>query len=856
MARKPSLLWLHIWISLVPIAFCRRVELGGDITSLVPSCAQSCLLSFITSNYPTVDCGTTNFTLPCLCPAQSISGFTVGEGALECLYGSIQVGSCGDQSSDDAASARVLHMCSGQEGALPNTHATLTATVVVPPSGSPSLLPPTTSRTTLSTSSTTTSKQTTSRTGTSAPTLTPTATSSLMITSIVMSSFSTSSSTSSPTPTTPPQVVSAARLAPAQIAGISIGVVGAVALAVGTIILARWLRRRRYPDSDSRTSFFKNNNSTNSFDPFGPRGSHVFHISPPLLRTSKYVPDFIPRAVTPTPQPTQPPRLVQTADTDRSTIGLAISRPRSLIPSTLASKMHSPMMSSPSPVEVPLERRHSRLLPPRPALTLNIPTTTTAPAGAPSSQGPLTKDRASTMTNMTAFADLDLEAAEGEQTWRPPLSDPLSATTLYVADNKGNWVLSNNHRRSQIAQIIEPAELDTHTPLTKSPMEREEEAARMAATISAAPAMPSVPQPAFLSQDPASRGYSQSSSLYSQFNSARQSGRRNSAGRSSSSRSRKNSSGGVTNRSNSQASATTIQTSSSAGDEDGFDYQHDVARLSQLSPVQESPAPITGQSRVAYPKIPGRLDGATIRHVPPPKRPNFAALSLGQPSPTLGMYPIQGSPSAYPPPLNPRRNDERTDGRLARMQRTGSGFTPEPPNIEVFPLQSPARSNDITRLERDHHSGFAHPQMADPRYRYVDSQPWRPPRTPAQQPPTFTPSPLSSEKRPMTPPTPSPLASVERSVPHIASQRIQSGTSFRTISSNASSLLAKRLGSDRAAAFALDPNGDRAQKWRRYGDGLLSPEMASPRGTLPQTPIWKPKLTPTRRGDDLFLNVQ
>jgi hypothetical protein len=88
-----------------------------------------------------------------------------------------------------------------------------------------------------------------------------------------------------------------------------------------------------------------------------------------------------------------------------------------------------------------------------------------------------------------------------------------------------------------------------------------------------------------------------------------------------------------------------------------------------------------------------------------------------------------------------------------------------------------------------------------------------------------------------------------------------SSISFRTVSSATSSLLAKRLGSDKAAALVLDPNGKKAQQWRRQGGGggLLSPDaadLASPKGTLPQTPTWQPKLTPTRRGDDLYLNVQ
>ncbi|CCF46141.1 hypothetical protein CH063_03793 [Colletotrichum higginsianum] len=94
--------------------------------------------------------------------------------------------------------------------------------------------------------------------------------------------------------------------------------------------------------------------------------------------------------------------------------------------------------------------------------------------------------------------------------------------------------------------------------------------------------------------------------------------------------------------------------------------------------------------------------------------------------------------------------------------------------------------------------------------------------------------------------------------------------------STTSSLLSKRLGSERAAALALPTAGIRhSPNWRPYrpggaADTLLSPDnffpaapgfpsrsvAAARAGDLPSTPTWQPTLTPTRRGDDLFLNVQ
>ncbi|KAJ0162725.1 hypothetical protein CTA2_4094, partial [Colletotrichum tanaceti] len=85
-----------------------------------------------------------------------------------------------------------------------------------------------------------------------------------------------------------------------------------------------------------------------------------------------------------------------------------------------------------------------------------------------------------------------------------------------------------------------------------------------------------------------------------------------------------------------------------------------------------------------------------------------------------------------------------------------------------------------------------------------------------------------------------------------------------------------RLGSERAAALALPTAGIRhSPNWRPHrpggaADTLLSPDNLFPAapgfpsrsvaatraGDLPSTPTWQPTLTPTRRGDDMFLNVQ
>ncbi|KAK5992389.1 hypothetical protein PT974_05793 [Cladobotryum mycophilum] len=85
--------------------------------------------------------------------------------------------------------------------------------------------------------------------------------------------------------------------------------------------------------------------------------------------------------------------------------------------------------------------------------------------------------------------------------------------------------------------------------------------------------------------------------------------------------------------------------------------------------------------------------------------------------------------------------------------------------------------------------------------------------------------------------------------------------------SSAPSLLAKRLGSDRAANMVLPTQqshpSSKSSKWQRHENefspgesGLQQQQQQSQPGDLPATPTWLPKLTPTRRGEDLYLNVQ
>ncbi|KAI0012566.1 hypothetical protein F4779DRAFT_614535 [Xylariaceae sp. FL0662B] len=843
--------WVPIWIG-----FASSIELGDDIKRFVPACAQPCLVSFIEGNYPSTGC-TSNPSLQCLCAERSISGYTVGEGALECVAYELDRGGCGlsNASGEDTDLAFNLTadtnivlgltnrdaylMCSGVANALPNTHAVLTATIATGPSGAVSVIPPPTgTNSQSSTASNTVPTSTGYGTITTfptpvPPTVRPTAT----------------STTVNPSVTSMPTSTSTTSLTTAQIAGIVVGVVGAIGIALGAIFLARRIRGRRYPDTED--GLLPMDQDRRGSGPYGPQLTGALSISPPISRFSSH--QWEPRPprsyhtspphIQTPPIPRTPPNrgfspgLQLSPNPDRETIGLAISRPLNA----------SPAMSP----DVPTQRRSSRLLPAKPALSLKIPPPPPPPPNAAvmrssSSQAPHI-DRASTMTNVTVFADVDTEAPDVGQVWRPPPSDPQSATAVYVVDRRGNWVLSNN-RESELAQVAEAAELDTYTPLTKSPQEKREEAAARAAAVSAATSLPKKPPPTFLSRDPVNRGSDRSSSLYSQA-SAVPHNLRGLASRSNSSRSRR----GQINRSDTKMSHDSVTTINSAGSFDdvppfGLDETHSP----QLSTVIEA-SPALGRSPVSYPKIPGRLNRSMMQRTPP-RQPNFTNSAVsppGQESPTLGAVELDDdSDSAYPPPLNPRRS------QVAEAQSRIRGFNLEPryQGVDLTPTRAARRD-------------YVQPQIQSSAPNFSPGLPSNP-RLPRrfQTPPMqtsgsgFSPNPPNVETFVTPSPQPSRPDTTGERLPHTVPT--VSPLSQTTMSSGTSSLLAKRLGNDRAVALALDPKGKkRAGQWKLQGgqNGMLSPDAAgiySPGGTLPQTPSWQPKLTPTRRGDDLYLKVQ
>ncbi|KAL2204032.1 hypothetical protein CC79DRAFT_1336672 [Sarocladium strictum] len=262
-----------------------------------------------------------------------------------------------------------------------------------------------------------------------------------------------------------------------------------------------------------------------------------------------------------------------------------------------------------------------------------------------------------------------------------------------------------------------------------------------------------------------------------------------------------------------------------------------------LSPVAESPPEATprggaypGSSSFAannQPSTGDRRNPNNLRLAAGPPRSMRPYHPPGQPSPTLGhMHLPVDQPQDGPPtpttataPSTSRYQNPYSRAFYGQPQTQPStlrAVSPSPPpDRDLLPSANPRNNDIISPL-----SPVGKPTNFPP----STSGPWRPPR-------------LNNN----------------------ASQTPTSPTSSANTTS--SSLLLKRLGPVRAADMSF-PNVRPLSTQRRWhqqdaiksphqkrpqNNGLLSP--ATP-GQQPGTPAWVPTLTPTRRGDDLFLDVQ
>lgn len=463
--------------------------------------------------------------------------------------------------------------------------------------------------------------------------------------------------------------------------------------------------------------------------------------------------------------------------------------------------------------------------------------------------------RDSTMTEFEE--DGGTSMSPNGQIWRPPSAGPLSATTYYVADKNGNWVLGGPKSASHVAELDgSPAEPKS-SGTTGRPLPAQPQPVKPRAGVPPSEPKPtqkrSLGPPAEIKSAAELAGrppneYQAGGNVPRPLFSSNQNLRRQSTHRSTSR------SFGRPRAASSDSGVTTICTSP---DDNNIRELPTPIPMSTplalplppqptyLSPVVESPRSKSGNSPKINPDEPARhrnvAAGRNLNILPPNKR-NLLYSPPGQPSPTLGiMQPGQNTNK----PMNPR--GQRPPMQNPGLVRTGS------PTMRV--VRASPEVDDRTMLPSVRPSRLQQPAMGPKPPSVRAPHPLSnvsnvPPRRTSQQ---FPLPPLQTSNMP--PPS---VPAAEQSRPRLSSTDLHSPSSERTASTG-SSLLAKRVGSDRAANMAIPTShpSSAAYRWRR--DDFPPPGVPmTPRlpGDLPATPTWVPRLTPTRRGDDLFLNVQ
>ncbi|KAK2681135.1 hypothetical protein RAB80_002928 [Fusarium oxysporum f. sp. vasinfectum] len=979
--------------SFVPawLIFCVTVVLATNISnefsSFIPSCAGECFASFLNVNYAPGVC-TGKPLLDCLCSRRGASGFTLGEGAMQCISAERSIGYCSIVEASDRVIENAYDICNGRPGAVHPTYLTITATLVLAPSGGVVTFPSVTTKTTSrpDTSSTIRTLPTTLVIDTSSPPVIPRPSTKPIssttrstareqsttdssddsdIISITEPPFtkpttfetSTYTSTSSSESETTTDVQGGAggaggaskdedsddsdKLSTEQVAGISVGVLAAVGVAVGAIVLARYYRRRKYPQI--KTGFLPMRDTWGYKPDRSDNGGHnswmVHQLRPDLDPTNH-----------PPPPPTSNRRSVKP-----ETIGVALSPP----PSSRNTAVHT------SPL-----RRLSKLLPAKPTIPdLSVGDTNDKPLpllhaeqadGRRQDAGHLSRDESSSIppptlaaaawtgrSKPTPPAPLKLQIPQAEkpagpavrmsnresnvtefeedrtsispnantQVWRPPTT-PLSATTYYVADQYGNWVLGNPKRASVIARGSQDSKVsqegaprppnNDNAPLGSAERSGTRSLAPPAEIIpGGAPSRPGGPRPQYPSP----------------FFSSQSHPRRSASNRRSMTRPL------TRPREDSSSSSATIITTST----ESSSSIPSVAPEQQvsLSPVVESPQSV--RARQQQPQIPPRdprrasqmgNPGVSVnpRAAPPTRQVVYSP--PGQPSPTLGLM---QPPSAYYAALQskaqlnaqPQQKPQSAVQSMQPADNTGTQAASSTMRI-VEPSPEPDETTEPANVKEDQirASPFyfdpPYPQplhsRQTPQHRRSASGPQPQQYQPYQRPPSFQPSPRQQQAawQPPTqriPPTyppfqqQQPLQSYQRTFPHQqpyqqpqmypsfqprpgqqhyprstggyqsfqpypAAQQTQihpsQYQSYRppqsmnpslVHSDSQDSLLAKRVGLDRAAGMTIGTDKTGTSKWNRDIQNKTPPN-------LPLSPHWQPTLTPTRRGDDLVLNVQ
>ncbi|KHN96654.1 uncharacterized protein MAM_05597 [Metarhizium album ARSEF 1941] len=479
----------------------RSSNLTVQLAEVVPACAEDCFISFLDANYGLGRCDDVP-SLEDLCSTDGNTGFTVGEGAVQCMAAEQRLGACSGKEADSSAMYRAYQMCSDQPGALTPTHAVITATLAVPSSGRGPVSYPAPWKTSTGPSARP-HLPSTRPVDTHAPTSTPSSGSDTTLRTAVVSTTTETTGTSSSSSEPAAAAASGGSLTPVQKAGIAVGVIGFAAVAIGLLLLFRLHRakgkrrghaplagspRRRdswgYKSDESR----RQGSSEPSWmaSPVGPpddAGRGLGGAQSPSPR---------PQTQGPRPKP-PPPRAYNRSSWRPSLIGVALS------PSHARRAGHITSAPPPRPV--------SKLLPAKPSLSPDIPrkpptpppkhtppppasSLRSRPESRPSPEhrritsrppvlpklqiprghdllhvpGSANKPRESTMTEFEEDGrHSSTVLSSGTQRWNAPsAAPPSSAATHRVADGRGNWMPGDS-------SSVQAAELEGTTPLGACP---------------------------------------------------------------------------------------------------------------------------------------------------------------------------------------------------------------------------------------------------------------------------------------------------------------------------------------------------------------------------------------------------
>ena len=762
-----------------------------------------------------------------------------------------------------------------------------------------------------------------------------------------------------------------------QIAGISVGVAAAAAVAIGAIVLARYCRHRR-----RRLGY-------SSKSPKSPKGGFL-----PMRETWGYRPDgtantrpesWLARQLRPSlsPSPFPPPPAYHQAGWEPGTttplppagsIGLAISQPserddaaaqtnqtprraskllpaRPSFPPIFAQYTTHPLTeeytmpmepatSTPRQQQQPQQQQRN-LTPPaqaQPAIVLQV----SPPRNTPPSQDkpippvplkltiPTTRDlhkpppaRANTRDSETTEFEEDggqstALSPSGGLVWRPPSAAPASAAPYYVADRNGNWVLADSARGNTLAAEIQ-------TPISPPEIRSAQQVPIVVRTSGgnegprAKPAQQQQQQHMSLAP-PGDNMRSQASSVYSQQSAAQPqplfSGPFPPRQQPQQPQPQNNRRSLIRVVSNSSDGDTTTPIESSSGSDPS-----PPEAPGALSPVMESPSR-EGRGMPA-PMPPARNARRTQYFAPPPAR-GTTYFPPGQPSPTLGNNTMQrpsqqgqgmastnvpnkgrrlvedpaqertGSPTLRvvepsPEPEEVKRN-EAQDPRQADARHTlpsararnsvvrppPNTYNREPRQQQQPPYQSSSRMSRPPSFDQHRPYPMISPSPFGPYPQYQRQQPAQAPRPKPQRQPRYPPQQQQQQQQPpQRPPRqqPYPIISHARNQtsypqPPPPMQDLQSPVSVNSAASSAaSSLMARRLGAERAAQMNV-PTDQRPSQWHReYRQSLEPPGPGGRHGSgsgsvsgsgsgSGSAPGWGvPRMTPTRRGGELFLNV-